>query len=770
MKRENKKAKLQAMMKSLLIVTVAIMLTRSQPIVAESLADYVNPLIGTAAKTSGGALPSVVVPFGKTHFCAMTDWNHIGCPPYYYEREQLIGFIASHQSAVWMGDFGDVVFFPTVGEPTANADDRKLWFSHEDEVSRPYYYRVKAMTVDKKKSIVAEMAAAANSGIFRFRYEPHAEQGLSIDVSREIGAAGYVRIDTARNEIYGYNPDRQDSYLGPPLQNFKAHFIIKFNKRIKNFGTWTRAGKQGGNLTAKDEVLGVYLTFAEDGNDALEVRFSNSFIDSEQARDNMKMELDNLSFEDLKSAGKARWNEMLSRVEISSVSDSVKTIFYTALYHTMLFPRIISEYGRYYSAFDDQIHRGELYSTYSLWDTFRALHPLLILTVPERVNSMVNSLLCMYKEGGWLPKWPNPTYTSIMIGTHADAVIADAYVKGFRGYDVDVAYEAVRKDAFQPPYGDAGGEKYYVGDAWHNARPNFIYKDAGNYWWDRAYWNGGYEARGGLTWYMKYGYVPVDCASESVSRTVEFSMDDYCIAQMAKDLGKTPDYQALIKRSQYYKNLYNPATKRFAPRYHDGKWFENPEAGFTEGSSWTYMFGAMHDVPGMIDMMGGKRDFSKMLDRNFKEQHYRHDNEPGHHYIYLYDWTGEAYKTQELARRVARENYTSTPAYGINGNDDLGQMSAWYIFTCLGFYPVSPASGQYAIGAPQYPEVTINMGESGQKMRIIARNLSETNQYVKSVRVNGKKLSRPFLSHKEISNGGTIIFEMTGKPASFGNK
>ena len=758
------------MNKSVVVGLLIMAICCIQGMYAKSLSDYVNPLIGTAAKTSGGVLPSVVVPFGKTHFSPMTEQNHIGCPPYYYERNQLIGFIASHQSAVWMGDFGDVVFFPTVGEPTICPEDQKLWFSHADELSRPYYYRVKTQTIDKKSNIVAEMVCDANSGIFRFSYDQGSEQGLMIEVSRELGAAGYVKIDTVRNEVYGYNPDRQDAYLGPPLENFKSHFIIRFNKKIKHFGIWDRTGKQPGRVLGKEEVLGVFLTFDSKDSRPLEVRFSNSFIDLNQARDNMARELEGVSFDALKYSGKERWNELLGRVQVKHVPDSVKTMVYTALYHTLLFPRVMSEYGRYYSAFDDQVHEGELYSTYSLWDTFRALHPLLILMVPERVDSMINSLLCMYKEGGWLPKWPNPTYTSIMIGTHADAVIADAYVKGFRGYDVELAYEAVRKNAFQPPYGDSGGDKYYVGDAWHNQKPEFRPADAGNYWWDRAYWNGGYEARGGLTWYMKYGFVPVDYASESVSRTVEFSIDDYCIAQMAKDLGRDDDYELLMERSRYYKNLYNPATGRLAPRYHDGRWFENPESGFTEGSSWTYLFGAMHDVPGMIEMMGMK-DFSRLLDQNFNEKHYRHDNEPGHHYIYLYNWIGEAYKTQELARSQSRENYNANPAWGINGNDDLGQMSAWYIFTSLGFYPVAPASGEYAIGAPQYPEISINMGgDTAKKLTVKAKNLSEENKYVKGVTINGKRLTKPILLHDDIKNGGEIIFEMTDKPAQFGNQ
>lgn len=734
-------------------------------------ADYVNPLIGTAAVSDGGALPSVVVPFGKTHFSPMTNQNHIGRPPYYYEDKQLIGFIASHQSAVWMGDFGDVVFFPTVGEPEVNEATQKLWLDHKNESSHPFLYQADLKTFDRKSNIKTEITALANSGIFRFTFDKNAEPGLLIEASREKGFAGFIKIDTLKNEIWGYNPDRQDGHLGPPLQNFSGHFLMRFNKKIKAFGTWDRTGKQPGNTQKKEELVGAYLTFENDNNSPLEVYFSNSFIDQAQALSNMNSEVGPLNFDEVKQINKKKWNEVLSRVQVKNVPDSVKTILYTALYHTMLFPRVFSEQGRYYSAFDDQIHDGEFYSTYSLWDTFRALHPLLIFTVPERVNPMVSSLLKMYKEGGWLPKWPNPTYTSIMIGTHADAVIADAYVKGFRDYDLSLAYEAVRKNAFTPPYGDSGGDKFYIGDSWNNTKPNFRPADAGNYWWDRAYWNGGCEARAGLTWYMKYKYVPVDYTSESVSRTVEFGIDDYCIAQMAKDMGKDDDYKILMERSRYYRNLYNPETKRLAPRYHDGRWFENPEVGFTEGSSWTYLFGAMHDVPGMIDMMGGKSSFSAMLDRNFKEKHYRHANEPGHHYQFLYNWTNEAYKTQEWARENYRVNYTQDPAYGINGNDDLGQMSAWYIFNSMGFYPVAPASGEYAIGAPQFPEMSIYMGGNKAKLLTIkALNLSEKNKYVKSVSVNGKKLKSLVLKHSDIKDGGIILFEMTDKPAKLGNK
>jgi predicted alpha-1,2-mannosidase len=407
----------------------------------------------------------------------------------------------------------------------------------------------------------------------------------------------------------------------------------------------------------------------------------------------------------------------------------------------LLFPREFSEYGKYYSAFDDKVHAGLSYNDYSLWDTFRALHPLLIFIQPERVNGMIQSLLQMYREGGWMPMWPNPSYTNIMIGTHADAVIADAYVKGIRGYDVKLAYEAMHKDAFVAPEGDTGKR-----------------------WGDRDKWTS-YEAKGGLTYYHRLGYVPIDRTNESVSHTIEYSIDDYCVAQVAKALGKTEDYKELVAWSKNYRNVYNKTTGFATPRNFDGQWNSNLDSGFTEGSKWTYTFGAMHDVPGMMEQMGGTEKFAELLSRNFDENHYRPDNEPGHHYCYLFDYCGMPWKTQELVRKhTSSENYRNE-AVGINGNDDCGQTSAWYLFSVMGFYPVSPGSGQYAIGAPQYPFISLDLG-GGKKLEIIAKGLSAANKYVRSVRINGLLLNEFFISHADISRGGKLVFEMTDKPGN----
>ena len=303
---------------------------------------------------------------------------------------------------------------------------------------------------------------------------------------------------------------------------------------------------------------------------------------------------------------------------------------------------------------------------------------------------MIKSLLQMYQEGGWIPKWPNPTYTNIMISTHADAIIADAYIKGFRDYDVDLAYEAIRKDAMHPPLRDT--EKHW-GD-----------RDEGVL----------YEARGGLTYYHSLGYVPSDKTRESVTRTIEFGIDDFAIAQMAKDLGKSDDYKSLMTWSKNYRNLYNEHTGFLNARLFNGKWDRNRQEGFTEGGRWTYLFGAMQDIDGMIELYGGKEEFNKKLAENFEGKHYRHDNEPGHHYAYLFDYSGEPWKTQELIRQyTSNENYRNHPL-GINGNDDCGQMSAWYVFSVMGFYPVTPGIEKFAIGAPQFPEFTLRLKHNGK--------------------------------------------------------
>jgi predicted alpha-1,2-mannosidase len=720
--------------------------------------DYVNPLIGTAATgfakglDGGGTMPCVNRPYAMTNFVAQTDENYMSRMSYQYEDNSVIGLLASHQPTVWMGDYGYVSVMPQIGDLKVLPKERKLFFDHADEVAKPYSYSVKLKTAQDSK-IKAEIAGNKTCGMFRITF-PEAEQAhlivQGINLNAEIKhwandfgprikkLRGYVYVDTAKNEIIGYNPDRQSAQIAPDLKNFKGYFVIKFSKPIKKYGTWDNSSIFPGSRNRYGTRMGAYISFKTKANEVVKVTVATSFISIQQARANLAKEITGWDFDGIVKATKADWQKQLQVVKLNGVTEQQKVIFYTAMFHTLLFPREFSEYGKYYSAFDDKVHTGIAYNDYSLWDTFRALHPLLTFTQPQRVNGMVNSLIQTYKEGGWMPMWPNPAETNIMIGTHADAVVADAYVKGFRGYDLKLAYAAMHKDVFTPPEGDT--EKA---------------------WGDRDLWTS-YEVQGGLTYYQKLGYIPSDKTKESVSRTIEYGVDDYAVAQVAKSMGKTVDYNQLMAWSRNYKNVYNAKTGFMAPRKANGEWDEKTDEGFTEGTPWTYTFGAMHDVPGMIKMMGGEKAFSEKLTENFSGGHYRADNEPGHHYVYLFNYCGMPYKTQELVREHTSAQNFRNEAIGINGNDDCGQTSAWYIFNVMGFYPVAPASGVYSLGAPQFPYMQLNL-QGGKKLVIKAVNLSGKNKYVKQVRFNGKVITNHLIAHKLLADGGTLEFMMVDK-------
>ncbi|SFC64442.1 alpha-1,2-mannosidase, putative [Parapedobacter composti] len=728
--------------------------------------DYVNSYIGTAWDRGGGTIPTVGPPYAMTSFTAQTRENIISAMPYIYEDSTIMGFIGTHQPMLWMGDYGYVSVMPVAGDLKVYPNERSLAFKHEDEVVSPYYYSVK-MRDREEGMIAAEMASTSRCAILKFEFPKGAPahiviQGLNISDSpdpewlhwisdlnsrknREEQMEGYISVDLSRNEITGYNPDHMSYNISPQLKNFKGYFVIQFDQPIQTCGTWQhdRINPMTLELKAKKQ-MGAYASFDMDKTASLSVKVATSFISVEQARENLKREIPGWRLQDIAEQTKNIWEENLETFEIKGVSEEQKRIFYTALYHTMLFPREMSEYGKYYSAFDDKVHFGShSYTDFSLWDTFRALHPLMVFLQPERTNHMITSMLQSYKEGGRLPMWPNPAETNIMIGTHADNVIADAYVKGLRDYDVELAYEAMRKNALVPPDFDVLTR----------------YSDREN--WATTH----YEARAGLSYYHSLGYVPQDKTDESVSRTLEYALNDYCVAQMAKALGHTADYERMMEWSKNYKNLYNSETGFMAPRRYDGRWHDRPWEGFTEGGPWTYLFCVMQDVPGLIQLMGGDQAFANRLDSNFINNHYVHENEPGHHYIYLYNYCGQSWKTQELVRKYTRSNYLNAPN-GIFGNDDCGQMSAWYIFSTMGFYPVTPASGKYAIGAPQFPEMTMRYRVNGENrsLRIIAENLSDANLYVQEVKLDGKLIETPFLDHQELIQAKELKFTMGNKP------
>ncbi len=722
--------------------------------------DYVNPLIGTALKGEGGTAPFVARPFAMTKFMPQTRENKMGTMAYVYDDKEIMGFLASHQPTVWMGDYGYVSLMPQIGEEIkVLPEDRKMVFDHSQERSTPYYYTV-TLPVDNRKSIRGEIAAASRAALLRFTFPKSDEarlivQGINLNpglgdwcndyAPRLQTLKGWIKIDVENNEIIGYNPDRQSAQIGPELPHFKGYFVIRFNKPIVDYGTWSGADTFAGRTEQEGTRMGAYVEFSTRHKEQIMAQVATSFISIEQARENLEREIPGWDFDRLCQATREAWSEKLSKIEVSGIGNADKSIFYTAMYHCYLFPREFSEYGRYYSAFDDRVHEGISFNDYSLWDTFRAFHPLMTLLEPGLTGDWITGLLQMYKEGGWLPMWPNPSYTNIMIGTHADALIADAYMKGIRNYDTALAYEAIRKNAMVPP--DSDTQRRYG---------------------DRDRWTS-YEARAGASYYHTIGYIPDDKTAESVSRTLEHAYDDWCVAQVAREMGKMNDYESLTRWSQNYRNIYNAEKGFMLPRKYNGEWIDlddHNRHGLTEGSKWTYLFCVLQDIPGMIDMMGGKDAFIAKLDRNFKEGHYCHDNEPGHHYIYLYDYCGEPWKTQELVREHTRVNYRNAPD-GVNGNDDCGQMSAWYIFSVMGFYPVTPGSNEFAIGAPQFPEfkVRLTVDNRPKTLTIKAENLSEKNRYVQAVYVDEKRLDSPFINYFDLINADTVRFVMCDAPA-----
>jgi predicted alpha-1,2-mannosidase len=703
----------------------------------------VNPYIGTAGVGSdyGGTMPMVTTPFGMTNWTAQTRQNFISASSYNYGDTTISGFIGTHQPAIWMGDFGYVTLVPELGEIKTSPEDRKLKFTHADEQTTPYYYSVN-MDAGESQRVRAEVTATDHCGYLRLTFPPNSRASVLVEATRP-KVSGFVQVNADQREITGFNPDRMDAHLGPfALPNFKGYFVVQFREPFSGSGTYEGPALHASSASATGQNVGAYAAFSTARQRVVEVRIGTSFISIDQARNNLTREIPEWDFDQTRERLKGTWNQKLGLIEIEGASDDQRAIFYTGLYHALLYPRLFSEYGKYYSAFDDRIHNGVSYTAYSLWDTFRAEHSLLTLIAAERVSDMVKALLQNYQEGGWMPKWPNPSYTNIMIATHADAMVAEAINKGFRAFDLNLAYEAAYKDAMTPPDGDTTRK-------WLDREPHTPY-----------------EARAGLTYAKKLGYVPADKTSESASSTLEDAYDDYAVAQIAKAAGKESDYRFFMNRSLNYKLLFNTKTGFMQARNSDGSWAD-PGAGWTEGDKWVYTWSVMHDLPGLMQLMGGADVYNRKLDEHFAGGHNHHDNEPSHHYGYLYDYSGEPWKTQQKVRQIAAEAYSNTPT-GILGNEDCGQMSAWYIFTAMGFYPVSPVSGDYMIGSPIFEKTTLHL-PTGKTFVISAPKSSATNLYIQSAKLNGKPLEFPMIRYADIQRGGTLSFKMGASPSKWGS-
>jgi predicted alpha-1,2-mannosidase len=696
--------------------------------------DWVNLYIGTGSGPIGygGTMPFVTPPFGMTDWTPQTRQNKVSGVSYKYEDTTISGFIGTHQPAIWMGDYGYVTLMPEIDALKTSPEDRKLPFAHTDEIVRPDYYSV-WMNAGGSRRIRTEMTATERCAYLRFTFPANASSLVVVEASRP-GIAGFAHVDAAAQEITGYNPDRMDANLGPmQLPNFKGYFVIQFHKTFGNSGTY-------GSTQQPGLGTGAYAKFETTEGEVIEARVGTSFISLEQARQNLKAEIPIWDFEAVRQSLRSIWNEKLGRIAVEGATDDQRRIVYTGLYHALLYPRIFSEHGHYYSAFDDTVHKGVSYTAYSIWDTFRAEHSLLTLLAPERIDGMIGALLQNYQEGGWMPKWPNPSYTNIMIGTHADSLVAEAINKHFKGFDYKVAWAAVYKDAMTPPDGDTTRR-------WYDREPHTPY-----------------EARGGLTYFKSLGYIPADKTAESASRTLEDSYDDWCVAEIAKALGKMKEYQFFLDRSHNYEHVFNKTTGFMQARNSDGSWAD-PKDGWTEGNTWVYTWAVMHDIPGLMQLMGGKEKYNARLDEHFSGGHNEHSNEPSHHYGYLYDYSGQPWKTQAKVREIAAAEYANLPS-GIDGDDDCGQMSAWYLFTALGFYPVNPASGDYMLGSPLFTKMTLTLA-NGNHFTVSAENNSAKNVYIQSATLNGKPLAIPVIRYNDIMAGASLKLVMGPAPSNW---
>lgn len=740
---------------------------------AHETLDYVDPLIGTGSRRADSAnaaamQPFVGVPFGMWQGVAMTQLSELGKVSYDEKCRHFLGFLATRQPAPWMGEYGQISVMPQVGNVNCDYQTRGVVFDKTKSVFTPYYCKLFL-----ENGIVAELTGSSRVMMMRFGFPKDEKGKLVFDVSREFiahysdtnAAPGRVELaDACHKGFYAWNEDRADAKLGPKLRNCRAHFLIDVSRPFRNAGTYVGSGRRAadgyqtmilcpGETSVQGDVCGAWTEYGE--GEALIVSVTQSMIGRAKAEVTRAAEgfvgtLDDAAFERVKKEAKAAWERQLARIEVEADED-VKTIFHTAMYHALQFPREFDEGGEYYSAFDDKVHKGRSYTSYSLWDTFRAEHAFLCLAASERVDDMVTALLRMSSEGGWLPKWPNPSYTGIMVGAPAEIVIAQAWQCGFRGFDLKEAYEAVKHNATVPSTVDTKV-------AWEGRQP----------------WPGAPEARGGLTTYESLGYVAADRTEESVSRTLDFGHDDLAAAVLAEATGAKDDADFFRKRSRNYRNLWNPEKRKFWPRNADGSWKDKPgpwtHPDYTEQSPETAVWGVPYDVPGVVELVGGKVNYEKMLDDYFATKFFTgrkdgltcHENEPTHHIAYLYAAIGAHEKCARTVRRILTTGYSSEK-WGMEGNDDCGQMSAWYMLSAMGFYPLDPVSGEYVIGSPLVRKATLKIGAPFKQatFTVIAHNQSRENCIVKSVKLNGVELTERRIRHSDIVKGGLLEFEMT---------
>ena len=714
--------------------------------------DYVSTLVGSQSKQSlstGNTYPAIARPWGMNFWTPQTGPMGDGWT-YSYDADKIRGFKQTHQPSPWINDYGQFAIMPVTGKLSFNEDDRASWFSHKAEVAKPYYYSVYLADHD----VVTEITPTSRAAMFRFTFPENKDSYVIVDA---FDKGSYVKIIPEQNKIIGYTTKNSG---GVPA-NFKNYFVITFDKPFIYKASVDDKKIEDNVLEMSSDHAGAVIGFSTTKGEKVHARVASSFISYEQAELNLK-ELGNNTFDQLVAQGKNEWNDVLGKIEIEDENiDNLRT-FYSCLYRSVLFPRSLYEYNAqgevvHYSPYNGEVLPGYMFTDTGFWDTFRSLFPLLNLMYPSMNEKMQEGLVNTYKESGFLPEWASPGHRGCMIGNNSASVVADAYLKGLKNYDINTLWEAVvhGTNAVHPEINSTGREGYQ--------------------------------------YYNKLGYVPYDVnIPENAARTLEYAYDDWCIYQLGKKLGKPKkEIDIYAKRAMNYKNLYDKETKLMRGKNEDGT-FQSPfnplkwGDAFTEGNSWHYTWSVFHDPQGLIDLMGGKKEFNVMMDSVFNVPplfdesyygfviheiremqivnmgNYAHGNQPVQHMIYLYDYSGEPWKAQYWTREVMDKLYTPHPD-GYCGDEDNGQTSAWYVFSAMGFYPVCPGSDEYALGSPLFKKMTLNL-ENGKKVVISAPNNDQANRYIQSMTVAGQPYSKNYVTHSQLEAGDAINFRMSAKP------
>ncbi|WP_207514483.1 GH92 family glycosyl hydrolase [Longitalea luteola] len=745
---------------------------------SQDLLQYVQPLSGTAPSTTAAAqkhseagseknantIPAVGLPFGMTQWTPQTRTGETKCvPPYFYKDSLISGFRGTHWiSGSCMQDYGSMTIMPVTG--SLRISDYATPFFHASETSTPAYYKVELPAYH----CTTEITATARCGMMQFTLEQDDSLFLLIMPNSD-RKQGQVFIDSVTGEVWGFNPVHRIYQGWGKSAGFSGYFHIQFEKLLVRGGTFSDIAL----TTASNRQQGVFAGFRLKKGEKLRVRIGTSFSSATEAKKNLHAEIATWDFASVQAAAKQTWQQALAQIQVHGNREKDKRIFYTAMYHALQHPRLYSDVSGIYPPFagglispsaenltsspsrrttrgqGPQVNKlitGQYYDDFSMWDIYRAQLPLLQILQPARVSDFVSSMILKGQTGGWLPIFPCwNSYTAAMIGDHVTAFIASCYTKGIRNYDVEAVYKLMRQNAFDIP-----NEEDYV--------------------------NG--KGRRALSSYLQYGYIPMEDSvpdafhkKEQVSRTLEYAYDDYALAMVAKGLNRTADYKELVKRACNYRNVFDTAVRLVRGKYSDGRWYEPFEADkrepyITEGTPRQYTFYVPHDVFGLARLMGGTKALENSLDTLFAKNEYWHGNEPGHQIPFLYSYTASPWKTQQVVRHILEEEYSDGPG-GLSGNDDAGQMSAWYVFAAIGLYPVDPVSGEHLLCSPIFDKVILQL-PGNKKLQIICHKQSAGDKYIKQVRLNGQLYQKNFITYAGLMKGGVLDLYLQQQPSAWG--